>query len=212
MKKGGLPIQYVNWLQSRVFHLSWVHLLYSTSRVALRLEPEGRRGRSGGRDLRLYLNRLSTISCIVSPVFILISRNAHAANSWAVSEFQDINQVISWLSSCIAEDLAFSLLQSYPSTVNPWTTGLNCARQLTHGFFFNKYLYSFPSESTDAKCQLYALMYAILYRGLEHLWIFISTGRSWNQFPPWILRANLSFGGVKVICRLLTAGGGSWCL
>lgn len=61
---------------------------------------------------RLYLNRLSTISCIVSPVFILISRNAHAANSWAVSEFQDINQVISWLSSCIAEDLAFSLLQS----------------------------------------------------------------------------------------------------
>lgn len=135
MKKGGLPIQYVNWLQSRVFHLSWVHLLYSTSRVALRLEPEGRRGRSGGRDLRLYLNRLSTISCIVSPVFILISRNAHAANSWAVSEFQDINQVISWLSSCIAEDLAFSLLQSYPSTVNPWTMGLNCAHQLTHGFF-----------------------------------------------------------------------------
>lgn len=52
------------WVQSPVFHLSWVHLLYSSQRGALRLLPEGRRGRSGERDLRLYLNRLSTSSCI----------------------------------------------------------------------------------------------------------------------------------------------------
>lgn len=162
MKKGDLPIQYINWLQSPVFHLSWDHLLYLSSRVALRLEPEGRRGRSGGRDLRLCLNRLSTISCILSPVFILISRNAHAANCWAVSEFQDINQVISWLSSCIAEDLAFSLLQSYPSTVNPWTTGLNCAGPLTHFFSISTCTVFHPSsQMPSANCMHWCVRHFI---------------------------------------------------
>lgn len=34
----------------------------------------------------------------------------------AVRQFQDINQVISWPCPSIAEDLAFSPLQSHPST------------------------------------------------------------------------------------------------
>lgn len=44
-------------------------------------------------------------------------------------------------------------------------------------------------ESADAEGQLYASIYAILYRGLEHLWILVSVGGPGTN-PQWILRDN----------------------
>lgn len=86
-------------------------------------------------------------------------------------------------------------------TADPWTTGLNWAVSLIMMQIFPPNKYSWPSvstsfisgdsancrwrtvfsipdwKSTDAEGWLYALIYTILYKGLEHLQILVSMRR-----------------------------------
>lgn len=57
-------------------------------------------------------------------------------------------------------------------------------------------------ESTDVEDRLYALVYSILYRRLEHLWILVLKGGPGTK-PPWIprtvkfYRGQLNLTGIK---------------
>lgn len=48
----------------------------------------------------------------------------------------------------------------------------------------------------DVEGRLCLLLYAILYRELEHLQILVSTGVPGTS-PSWVLRDNLSIWGIK---------------
>lgn len=54
--------------------------------------------------------------------------------------------------------------------------------------------------------RLQASIYAVLYRGLEHVCILVSTGGSGTN-PLQMLRNNLTFGGVKSYRRIFDLGG-----
>lgn len=89
----------------------------------LRLVLRGMRERSGKRDLSLYLNRLSTGSWILHPIFTLISRSPCVANPWAIDTqiqiwSRDRSQVNFGHSAWVAKDLAFCPWQSDSSAFN----------------------------------------------------------------------------------------------
>lgn len=62
-------------------------------------------------------------------------------------------------------------------------------------------------ESVDVEGWLCALIYAILYRGLEHPRILVSVGGGSGTNTPWIPWDNLHLGESKVICGFSTARG-----
>lgn len=64
-------------------------------------------------------------------------------------------------------------------------------------------------ESVDVEDQMYASIYAILYRGLEHPQILVSA-RCPGTDPMQIPKDNLSFGGVKSYAQILDCVEG-WC-
>lgn len=61
-------------------------------------------------------------------------------------------------------------------------------------------------ESTDILDQLYMLIYIILYRRFEHLWILVSVGAPGTS-PFRILRDNSSFGRVRSYTQISTVRG-----
>lgn len=64
-------------------------------------------------------------------------------------------------------------------------------------------------ESTVVEGRLYALVYSILYRTLEHLWILVLKGGPGTK-PPWILRT-VKFDGNQVTHGFLTAPQPPYC-
>lgn len=80
--------------------------------------------------------------------------------------------------------------------------GLNDAGTLICRFFkINTCIVFDPQEFADAEGQLHALIYTILYRGLEHLWILAFVGVG-EPIRPWIPRDHLSFWVVKLYTDL----------
>lgn len=61
-------------------------------------------------------------------------------------------------------------------------------------------------ESTNTESQLYALIYAILYRRLEHSRILVIC-RGAGANSPWIPRGNLSLGTVENLYIISSAQG-----
>lgn len=90
----------------------------------------------------------------------------------------------------------------------PWKTWVWTAWVHLCGFFsINTVLFFIHSwASADVEGWLYTVLYAILYRGLEHPWIWVSAECPRTN-PLQILRNNLRLGGVKVILRYFTAQG-----
>lgn len=64
-----------------------------------------------------------------------------------------------------------------------------------------QYFCSMGWEIVNVERLLYTLFYAILYEGLEHLWILVSTG---GPIIPVDTKGQLKFWGSPIKCRVLT--------